>query len=424
MLLRFRTANHRSIRVEYEFSMVSSEFDEGTARRTGLSSRGRPVSVQPVVGVFGANASGKSNLLSAFRFMKDAVQNSFADWAKSPGAVPREPFKLDPECADETTLFEVDLALGRDQVRYTYGFELSDKRVEAEWLHAYPHGKRNVWFDRDADRAEEGEPEFVFRGTGFKGRRDDLVSLTRSNALFLSVGAALNDPQLSAVHRWFADNLWLVTSGGDLPARTKWTQELLTDHKEAAKYSDRVVRLLSMADLGLTGIDIDPDDGQVRLRHQAPGGQEIVMDFAREESLGTHTWFAFLGPLLKVLDTGSVLLVDELDSSLHPTLAAEVVRLFQNPESNPADAQLIFTTHDATLLGSAVLDRPLGRDQVWITTKRRSGETELYPLTDAKPRKEDNLERGYLRGRYGGVPRVTAGEITRKLSQREAKITA
>jgi AAA15 family ATPase/GTPase len=85
---------------------------------------------------------------------------------------------------------------------------------------------------------------------------------------------------------------------------------------------------------------------------------------------------------------------------------------------------LIFTTHDATLLGSAVLDRPLGRDQVWITAKKRSGETELYALTEAKPRREENLERGYLRGRYGGVPQVTAGEIARELSWREAKATA
>lgn len=95
------------------------------------------------------------------------------------------------------------------------------------------------------------------------------------------------------------------------------------------------------------------------------------------------------------------------------------MRAFQDPASNPHNAQVIFTTHDATLLGSAVLDRPLNRDQVWITAKKRSGETELYPLTDAKPRKEENLERGYLRGRYGGVPRVTTGEIVRELSWRE-----
>jgi hypothetical protein len=425
VLLRFRVANHRSIRDEHELSLIGTDFNEGTARETPLSSRGKPVSVLPVVGVFGANASGKSNVLNAFRFMKDAVRNSFADWAKIPDRVPREPFKLDPECRGETTLFEVDLLLGRaDPIRYTYGFELSDERVEAEWLHAYPKGKRNIWFDRDANRADEGGEEFVFKGTGFKGRRDSLVASTRSNALFLSVGATLNDRQLSAVHRWFLDNLWLVTPGADIAARTEWTQRLLTDPKNSVSYLDRVVRLLSVADLGLTGIDVDAETGQIRLRHRACHGEEVPMDFLTEESLGTHAWFAFLGPLLRVLDEGSALLVDELDSSLHPTLAAEVVRLFQDPDSNPRDAQLLFTTHDATLLGSAVLDRPLDRDQVWITSKRRSGETELYSLVDARPRKEENLERGYLRGRYGGVPRITAGEITRELSWQEAGATA
>ncbi len=421
MLLRFRVANHRSIRDEHEVSLIGTELNEGTARETPLTARGRPVTVLPVLGVFGANASGKSNLLSAFRFMKEAVRSSFADWAKVPGAVPREPFKLDPACREETTLFEVDLLLGREPVRYTYGFELSDERVEAEWLHAYPRGKRNVWFDREAARADDGGDAFVFRGTGFRGRRDDLVALTRPNALFLSAGATLNDPQLSTVHRWFADNLRLVTPGADIATRTRWTRRLLTESKHPGDHRDRIVRLLSVADLGVTGIDIDPEAGRVGLRHRAPGGGEVAMDFETEESLGTHAWFAFLGPLLAVLDGGGALLVDELDSSLHPALAAEVVRLFQDPDANPRGAQLIFTTHDATLLGSAVLDRPLDRDQVWIAAKRRSGETEVYALADARPRKEENLERGYLRGRYGGIPRIAAGEITRELSWRESE---
>ncbi|WP_250286080.1 MULTISPECIES: AAA family ATPase, partial [unclassified Frankia] len=424
MLLRFRVANHRSIRDEHELSLIGTELNEGTARPTSLTSKGRPVTVLPVVGVFGANASGKSNLLAAVCFMKDAVRGSFADWAKTPGSVPREPFRLDPSCREQTSLFEVDLLLGRTPVRYTYGFELSDGRVEAEWLHAYPHGKRNIWFDRDAGRADDGGDEFVFKGSGFRGRREDLVALTRPNALFLSVGATLNDPQLSALHRWFLDSLWPVTPGADTAARTRWTQHLLTDPEQATHYHNRIDQMLSVADLGLAGIDVDHNTGQVRLRHRTPDGGTIPLDFLSEESLGTHAWFAFLGPLLMALDSGTTLLVDELDASLHPTLAAEVVRLFQDPDVNPHNAQMIFTTHDATLLGNAVLDRPLDRDQVWLTVKKHSGATELYPLTDARPRKEENLERGYLRGRYGGVPRVTAGELVRALTWPATRATA
>ncbi|WP_113700110.1 AAA family ATPase [Nonomuraea lactucae] len=421
MLIRFRLANHRSIRDEHELSLIGTEFNEGTARTTGLHHKGRDVSVLPALGVFGANASGKSNLVGGLRFMRDAVRESFADWAKVPGVVPREPFKLNAAAREETSLFEVDLVLGRDPVRYTYGFELSDSRVEAEWLHAYPHGRRSVWFDREAGRPEAEGGEFVFRGAGFRGRRDDLVALTRPNALFVSVGATLNDPQLSMVHRWFLNHLWPVTPGKDVAARTRWTEQLLMHEDRADEYHERIGRLLKAADLGLTGIDVDNKTGEIRLRHRTPDGAEAPLDFLTEESLGTHAWFDFLGPMLAALDDGSTLLVDELDSSLHPTLAAEVVRIFQDPSSNPCGAQLIFTTHDATLLGSAVLDRPLGRDQVWFAAKKRSGETEIYPLTEAKPRKEENLERGYLRGRYGGVPRVTAGELVRELSSQRDK---
>ncbi|MEU9830411.1 ATP-binding protein [Streptosporangium sp. NPDC048047] len=424
MLIRFRLANHRSVRDEHELSLIATEFDEGSARKTGLKHRGRDVSVQPVVGVFGANASGKSNLLSGFQLMRDAVRDSFADWAKIPEAVPRQPFKLDPASRRETTLFEIDLVMGRDPVRYTYGFELSDERVEAEWLHAYPHGRRNVWFDREAGRPEAEGGEFVFRGEGFRGERDALVRLTRPNALFLSVGATLNDPQLSAVHGWFLSHLWPVSPGRDIETRLRWTRWRLAHPSQEGDHRQRIAELLQAADLGITRLDTDPETGEVRLWHRTPDGGETPLDFHAEESMGTHAWFAFLGPMLTALDQGSVLLVDELDSSLHPALVAEVVRVFQDPASNPHGAQLIFTTHDATLLGSEVLDRPLNRDQVWITAKRGSGETEIYPLTEVKPRKEENLERGYLRGRYGGVPRVTAGKIVRGLSGRETKATA
>ncbi|MFG2783049.1 ATP/GTP-binding protein [Streptomyces prunicolor] len=423
MLLRFRVANHRSIRDECELSLIGTEPSGGVARTTGLRDRGREVSVLPVVGVFGANASGKSNLLRSLFDMRDAVRTSFADWATRPGVPIRQPFKLDPAAAEETTLFEVDLMLGANPVRYTYGFELSDERVEAEWLHAYPEGGRVVWFDREADRPEAEGGEFLFpdagSGSGFQGNRDVLVPVTRSNALFLSTGATLNDPQLAALHRWFIDNLWLITPGEDVKARSAWTQRLLTDPKSGKQYRNWLVELLSIADLGISGIDIDRKTGDIALRHRTPDGGDVALDFLGEESLGTHSWFAFLGPMLAVLDAGTVLLVDELDSSLHPTLAAEVVRLFQDSKSNPRGAQLLFTTHDATLLGSAVLDRPLAPEQVWITSKKSSGETELYPLAAAYPGDDEDLERGYLRGKYGGAPRVSAGEISRALSWRE-----
>ncbi|MFW6723815.1 AAA family ATPase [Streptomyces sp. MAR4 CNY-716] len=427
MLLSFRVANHRSIRAEQELSLVATEFNEGTAHETGGRSEGKPVSVLPAVGIFGANASGKSNVLNALRFMRRAVLESFADWGKDAG-VPREPFQLARAAREETSLFEVDLLLGAGRrVRYTYGFELSDERVEAEWLHAYPSGRRQVWFDREAGRAEDAGHaggEFRFPGTGLKGHKDLIESSTRPNALFLTVGAALNHPQLSAVHRWFADNLWLVTTGDDVPARTEWTRDRLLDSGGAA-LRDRLTALLAAADLGITGMTVDPDSGDVQLLHRTDDGTSQALDFWEQESLGTHAWFSFLGPLLHVLERGGVLLADELDSSLHPLLAAEVIRLFQDREANPRPAQLIFTTHDVTLLGPSVVERPLDRDQVWITLKSGAGDSTLYPLTAArKARKDENLERRYLHGHYGGVPRLTTGEIARQITLLEERLQA
>jgi predicted ATPase len=417
VLLRFRVANHRSIRADHELSLVATEFNEGTARLTGVRAEGREIGVVPVIGIFGANASGKSNVLAALRAMREAVRSSLAEWAQGSG-VPREPFALDPAAREDTTLFEIDLLLGERPIRYTYGFEVSDERVEAEWLHAFPHGRKQVWFDREADR--EQREEFFFPGDGLRGGKERLAQFTRPNSLFLTVAASLNHPQLSAIHRWFLDNIWIVAPGDDVALRGEYTRRLLTTARDSDRRQKQIAAMLRVADLGVAGLQIDPSvaaEQQVRLLHHSSTGQPVPLDFARQESLGTFAWFSFLGPLLDVLDGGSVLLVDELDASLHPMLAAEVIRLFQDPAANRRGAQLIFTTHDATLLGTSLVDRPIDRDQVWITAKRQTGETELYPLIDSRPRKDENLERGYLRGRYGGVPRVTSGELAREVAQ-------
>ncbi|MDT0471788.1 ATP-binding protein [Streptomyces griseoviridis] len=424
MLLSFRVANHRSIREETELSLVATELNEHTARETGARSEGRPVSVLPAVGIYGANASGKSNVLNALRFMRGAVLDSFAVW-NSRSTIPREPFALAEEAREETSFFEVDLLLGKNRIRYTYGFELSDERVEAEWLHAYPSGRRQIWFDREADRPDDEGGEFRFPGTGLKGQKDLIVTSTRPDALFLTVGATLNNPALAAVHRWFVDNLWLVTSGGDVPHRTEWTRQKLTDRKAGASLRERIGALLAAADLGITGLTLDPESGEVQLLHRTADGPPRPLDFWDQESLGTHAWFAFLGPLFHVLDRGGVLLADELDSSLHPILAAEVLRLFQDRGANPRPAQLVFTTHDATLLGPSVAERPLDRDQVWIALKEATGESRLYPIVAAsKARRDDNLERRYLHGHYGGIPRVTSGEIARQIALIEEGLRA
>ena len=158
----------------------------------------------------------------------------------------------------------------------------------------------------------------------------------------------------------------------------------------------------------------DDDDDDVRLfiqdrlklTHRGP--QESVELDAEDESLGTMVWIGLVGPLLDALDSGSILLADELDASLHPHLVDQLIALFQNPETNPHDAQLIFNSHDVTLLGDSK-NRRLGRDQIWFTEKDVDGATTLYPLADLSPRKDEALERRYLQGRFGALPVLDPG---------------
>ncbi|TMC10158.1 MAG: ATP-binding protein [Chloroflexi bacterium] len=409
MLLRFRASNILSFRRELELWLVATEFNEGTSMPAGLRSEGRDVAFLPVVAIYGANASGKTNVLAALRWMRMAVLNSLAEWSKGTG-VPREPFALDPVARGESTLLEVDIVLAG--VRHVYGFEVSDDRVETEWLHVYPHGRRQVWFERDAEATADARIRFP--GEGLKGPRTELVALTRPNALFLTVAASFNHPQLAPVHRWFAENLWFTNPRPDEPRRHAFTRRLLAD----PGMRGRIESLLRSADLGVLSIEVeerDPGVPRIRLAHRT-SAEPVMLDFDRQESQGTQAWLALVGPMLSALDEGSVLLADELDSSLHPVLVAEAIRLFNDPEANRRGAQLICTLQDVTLLGNVHTRRPLDRDQVWLTTKGRTGESELYPLTDARPRKEDSLERGYLRGRYGGIPRVVTGEMSSALA--------
>ncbi|WP_240487087.1 AAA family ATPase [Actinomadura flavalba] len=360
----------------------------------------------PATAIYGSNASGKSNVLHAMRWMRQAVLNSVHGWA-SLDDIPREPFGLEGSARETASLYEVDVVIDGD--RYVYGFEVSDDQVESEWLHAYPGGqaRRQVWFERDADSDEL----ITFPGEGLRGPKESLVPQTRPNALFLTVAAAFNQPFLTPIHDWFKHNLWWVSPGRDFDERHTFTRKMYDDQRHRARITD----LLKVADLGVAGAEVDAMSGDLRLLHQGPSGL-VPLDYERQESMGTRSWFAFIGPLLEALDKGAVLLVDELDISLHPLLAAEVLRLFHDPDANPHDAQLVCTVHDSSLLGRTHLFQPLERDQVRIAAKSRDGVSEIYPLTDARPRKTEALDRNYLAGAYGGIPALNIGEVAGTLA--------
>ena len=419
VLLSFRAENVRSFRDAFELSLVATSLTErGVARSVAWREGGRPIEVLPVAGVFGANASGKSNVLKAMDDMRSHVLNSFRSGSPT-GGVPRRPFLLDPKAKQAPSRFEVDLVL--DGVRLEYGFVLDDERVLEEWAYRYPHGRAALLFHRRQDDVELGSVERV------KGR--GITELLRPNALFLSTAASANHPVLLPLYAWFGHNLLLA----ETPSR-QFRQALTTELLDNDTTREPVLALLRAADLGVTGArkhELDPvtkerlqravrilagqegdheggdsgptfEDLGVRLVHRGVAG-EVELD-AHDESLGTLVWFGLAGPVVQALADGAVFLADELDASLHPALVAALIRLFQDQGSNPLRAQLIFNSHDATILGDSVGDRLIGRDQVWFTEKRTDGSTRLYPLADLDPRKEEAIGRRYLAGRYGATP--------------------
>lgn len=406
MLLRFRASNVRSLRDEQELSFVVPSDEESDAARTVRLSDGKTLQVYPLVGIFGANASGKSNVIAALKKMREAVLGSYARWTSQQGIV-RDEFFLDPKAAVETTFYEADFVLA-DRVRWTYGFELSDERVESEWLHAYPKGQRQVWLDRDTARKDV----FKFPGERIQDRAL-LARATRPDALLLSRAANDNHPQLTQVYNWFKQNLWDINPELERLEREGYTAEHLLDER----FKDRIVGLLRVADLGISGAEVEQRLGEqprVRLLHEGGGDTPVALDWQRE-SFGTRSWFALIGPLLRALDDGAVLLIDELDASLHPRFAAEVVRLFQAPWSNHGGAQLVFTSHDPSLLSTPRGGRLLEPGQIWLTEKDERGATELYPLSDMEPGAQEDLTDSYLAGAFGAVPRMTEGQIGRRL---------
>jgi hypothetical protein len=428
VLLSFRAGNVRSFRDELELSMLATTLSEKDVRRSvAWREGGVPIDVLPAAAIFGANASGKSNVLRSMYDMRTLVLQSFR---QPPTAdMPHVPFRLDPACAKRPSRFEIEIVL--EGVRHTYGFEFDRDRVIEEWAFRYPHGRAALLFERRGDEVELGPTE--------RAKSRAIRDLLRPNALFLSTAAHANHPILLKVYEWFSRNL-LLAEATTRPFRQAFTLQILEDGNNG----EFVLELLRAADLGITGArkyEID-DDTRERLRRAARilAGEEEAegqpleplledlmllehegaagdVEFGpHEESLGTLVWFGLVGPVVDALARGAVLLADELDSSLHPALVAQIVRLFQSKETNPNRAQLIFNTHDVTLLGDTASDRILGRDQIWFTEKENEGATRLFPLTDLDPRKDEALAKRYLAGRYGAMP-ILSKERFRQIAE-------
>ncbi len=417
MLLRFQVTNHASLRDEQELSLIASNRHPNRAecRVPGVDHR-----VVPVAAIYGTNASGKSNVIDAIAWMRNAVLSSFRRWDPT-GGIPRRPFLLRNDASSYSSTFVIEFM--SDEIRYEFGFTVDDDQVLNEWLYYYPEGRARRLYER------KGGESIVF-GRWLTGRRKVISELLRPNSLYLSVAAAQGHPQLNSIYRWFQFGLRTATDG-NFPERLDHTLHLCMDGRHR-KDAEPVMALLRFADLGVSGLEIAEPDEAIKEEHrrltqvlrealgekvrvQRGGVQDVrvghrtdagvfPLDLA-DESSGTRTWIGMIGPVVTTLSKGAVLCVDELDARLHPYLVDALVGMFQSPEVNKNGAQLVFSTHEATLLGRNVRTE-LHRDQVWFTEKdAESLATRLFPMTEFHVRDSvENLEKRYLAGRYGAVP--------------------
>jgi uncharacterized protein len=414
MLIEFKIKNYRSFHGETVISMVASSEKSLPENTRLIKTFGNRHLLQSAV-IYGANAAGKTNLISAASFMSSFIEKSAERKIDTPIEI--KPFMLTTEPNFGPTEFEVTF-LDDENVRYQYGFRLNRDRILREWLVAYPKGLPQTWFERDFSDDNISDTRWYF-GRNLKGQNNQIAEMTRSDVLFLSNAVKLNHKQLGRVHKWFLKSFRVIDASEFNPILYMYSA---AKAKEDDHLKLEIGRLLEVADFGITGFDVKeetysdqdfpedmPNDVRKKLinkkhlnvaMHHSSGEKTQVSFPLEEESSGTQRFFSMSGPLTEVLENGWTLFVDELDSSLHPLLVHYLVKLFHNSKTNPKGAQLIFNTHDTTLMDSSLFRR----DQIWFVEKDREGCSHLYSLLEYSPRKGESLAKGYLHGRYGGIP--------------------
>lgn len=416
MLIEFSVANFRSLLERQTFSLAKAKGDELAASNTFKVQAANEYELLRSAAIYGPNAGGKSNFLLALNTMKRIVLESATSQQRG-DKLPVTPFRLSNTTLNTPSEFEVMFIV--DQVRYQYGFTATAERIHEEWLLAYPKGRPQRWFGRDWNEAKQHYDWEL--GGSLTGEKQLWQKSTRDNALFLSTAVQLNSEQLQPIYDWFNTTLRLANIGGWNPGFSA----ALCETTEKAQVMD----FLRAADLNIEDIIVEkrpfdvkalPDDMPEQLKsaitgdmkdkqlvniktvHKGDDGRPVSFDF-KDESDGTQKLFAFAGPWIDCLAHGYVLFIDELHDNLHPRLVQFLVQLFHSNETNPRNAQLVFTTHETSILNQEVFRR----DQIWFCEKDKQQATVVYPLTDFSPRKgRENLELAYLSGRYGALPYV------------------
>lgn len=397
MLIQFSVENYLSIKDKIVLSMLASR---DTEHPEYLIVDGNKNHLKSTV-IYGANASGKSNVLNAFWFMVNYVLTSHNQQVHK--AIERSPFKFDRETPTRPSSFEVIFTA--NGIRYVYGFSVTDKAVVEEYLYYYPNGRQALIFERK-DTTD-------FRFTVDVEEQNTLKERTSANKLYLSVASNWSYSKVVPVLEWFA-SCQIITKHSVADAYGLEAEQLKDDD-----YRRVIASMLRIADFGIQSLQVRDSDPIPSLRGDAFPNIEAVHTVQdtdgnassytlnmTEESDGTNSYFKLIGVVKKALDQGTLLVADEMDAHLHPLLTKHLVSLFNSAEFNPNNAQLIFTSHNTNLLDLDVLRR----DQIWFTEKdEQTAATDLFSLYDFSIRKDAKVEKGYLIGRYGAIPFIRGG---------------
>ena len=433
MVLQFSVANYRSFKDKSTLSLLASNYDKDTREKENIILNEKfNFRILKSSVIYGANAGGKSKFIEALIFMRHFILMSSKDTQKGdPIAI--EPFRLSAESIEQGSEFEIVFFLKNNL--YRYGFEVDEDKVVAEWLYHKTKTKENELFYRDYQEIIHKTKKFTKLDTLVKER------LVRDNALLISVLAQFNDLLAESILDWFKE--FKVISGLKEEGYLNDTMLLSKDSKQ----KKRILKFLQNADIGIddfklkkhTFEDLNIDsmtDVPKELKDAIQGlnsyikktmkeenqerfsdvimyhkqfdeegnfVKDVEFSLLEDESSGTRKYFALIGQIIKIIDAGGVLFVDELDSKIHPNLVCKIISIFNSKELNPNNAQLVFNSHDTNLLSSGLFRR----DQIWFVKKDRLGASNLYSLADFKTdevRKNEAFEVNYIRGKYGAVP--------------------
>lgn len=391
MILEFCATNYLSIKEELKLSFIATPLKESCSEPNDLFPlEDTGISLVRSAVVYGANASGKSNVVKVFGFYKRFITESFKN-SQAGEAIDVENFRLNATTVKEPTIMEATFTDG--EFIYRYGFEVDSQSVHEEWLYKRACKKRakevEVFY-------REGEATTVHPKSTLI---QELVNkkMVRNNALLLSTAAQFNEPTSVNILQWLSDTKVVFCSEDE----QLWSNAIkLLDNESLRK---RIIDFAKYADLGIE--NITKIDNRIVSDHKQydDEGREVnnvSFAFNRNESEGTIKYFSLAYPIIDALDNGKRIVIDELDSKLHPLLVKRIVALFNDAKTNPKGAQLLFTAHDTFLLSAGLFRR----DQVWFTQKNSFGATELFSLAEYKVRSTSPFERDYLLGKYGATP--------------------